>query len=71
MLIALFDSHSNFVFAIELFKLTSVKPPLPQSFSFFFFIEKIFKNRKYAVKMSTSSPSLNPPPPACTRMLSS
>ena len=39
----------------------SVKPPLPQSFSFFFFIEKIFENGKYTVR--TYSPSLHSPPP--------
>ena len=37
-----------------------MKPPLPQSFSFFFFIEKIFKNGKYTVEMRTYAPGLNP-----------
>ena len=39
-----------------------MKLPLPRFSSFFFFIEKIFKNRKYTVKMRTYSPSLNPLP---------
>ena len=49
----------------------SMKPPLPQSFSFFFFIEKIFKNGKYTVEMRTYAPSLNPVLPVRTCTLSS
>ena len=49
----------------------SVKPPLPQSFSFFFFIEEIFKNGKYTVEMRTHSLGFNPPPPVRTLTLSS
>ena len=32
-----------------------MKPPLPQSFSFFFYIKKIFKNGKYTVEICTYS----------------
>ena len=49
---------------------TPMKPPLSQSLSFFFFMKKTLKNRKYTVEMRTYSPGLNPPPPARTCMLS-
>ena len=45
----------------------SMKPPLPHSFSFFFFIEKTFND---TVEMLTYSPDLSPLPlyaPACFR----
>ena len=42
---------------------TSMKPPLPWSFSFFFFIEKVFENRKSTVEIRTYSAGLNPPSP--------
>ena len=48
-----------------------MKPPLPQSFLFLFFIENIFKNLKYTVEMCTYSPGLKPPPPVRTRTNSS
>ena len=54
---------------INYLDVTSIKPPLPYSFSFFFFIEKIFKNGKYTVEVRTYSPGLNPPPAARIRML--
>ena len=57
MSIALFNSQRNFEFT------------LPQSFSFFFFIEKTFKNGKYTVKMLKYLQSLNSPPPVHTHML--
>ena len=37
-----------------------LKHSLPQSYSFFFFIKKIFQNGKYTVEMRTYSPGLNP-----------
>ena len=42
---------------------TSMKPPLPESFSFFFFIKKVFKNGKYTVKMRTYRVWHPTPPP--------
>ena len=45
---------------------TSLKPRLPQSFSFFF-IEKIFKNVKCTVEMRTYSPGLTHPS-SCTHL---
>ena len=47
-----------------------MKLPVSQSLSFFFFMKKILKNRKYTVEMRTYSPDLNPPPlhaPVCFR----
>ena len=43
-----------------------MKSPLPESYSFFFFIKKIFKNGKYTVEMHMYSPGLNSLP-LCTR----
>ena len=60
MSIDLFNSGSNFVFKINYSDVMSMNTPLPWSFLFFFFIKKIFKNRKYIVGMRLYSPGLRP-----------
>ena len=48
-----------------------MKPVLPWSFSFFFFIEKVFENGKFTVEIRTYSAGLNPPSPVHSHNLSS
>ena len=59
--------YSKFIYS----DVTSVKLPFSQSFSFFFFMEKVFQNGKYTVEICTHSPDLNSPPPIRTRTPSS
>ena len=52
---ALVNSRSNFAFKFIYSDVTSMKHPLPPSFSFFFLTEKISKNGKHTVEMRTYS----------------
>ena len=67
MSIALFNSHSNFVLKILLFRFNANETSV---FNFSFLSKKISKMENIQSKMRMYSSGLNPPPTVGTNMLS-
>ena len=63
--IALFNSWSNFLFKIQLFRCNVKETSITSIIFIFLFYRENLK--KYRIEMRTYSPGLNPPPP-CTHL---